>query len=98
VTGTKNLIQALKNRIATVAGTYVYHKEYGSHIPYYIGKKNKPQWINLVKADVKQVCLRDPRISQLKAFKLFAEGDVISISFDAIPISSNSSLKVNLIV
>ena len=98
VSGTKNLVQALNNRISTRRGFYPYHDEYGSNLPLYIGQKNDPKRQDLVRVDIKETALLDPRISELSAFNMILTGDLIFIEFDAIPIDDNTPLKVNLIV
>jgi hypothetical protein len=98
VVGTTNLVQALRNRINTEKRFYIYHIEYGSNLPYYIGRKNDPYWVNLVRQEVKSVCLRDPRISTVNNFSMVVQGDVIAIKLNAIPINEHTALPVTLIV
>ena len=98
VVGTKNLIQAIRDRIVTSKGYYPYYSNYGSDLPYYVGKKNITYWQNLAAAEAKNSCLLDPRISSIKDFRFVADGDIMSIELDAIPINEQSSLKLNMIV
>jgi len=98
ISGTKNLVQALSNRILTEREFYYYHPEYGTNLPYYIGQKNEPRWQDLVKVDIQQACLLDPRIDSLEKFNMEIVGDTIDIEFNAIPINESTGLKVNLII
>lgn len=98
VSGTKNLVQALSNRINTEREFYFYHPEYGTNLPYYIGQKNEARWQDLVKVDIRQACLLDPRIDSLEKFLMQVSGDTIDIEFNAIPINESTGLKVNLII
>ena len=98
VSGVGNLVQALKNRIATEKRFYVYHAEYGTNLPFYIGKKNNPHWADLVKVDIRSACLLDPRIDSISRFLMRIDGDVIGIDMDAVPINEHTSLPINLIV
>jgi hypothetical protein len=98
VSGIENLVQALKNRVGTTLKFYVYHPDYGSNLPFYIGRKNDPFWDDLVRVDIRRVCLTDPRISDIESFFMTIDGDTIFVSLDAIPINENSALPVNLII
>jgi len=98
VYGVKNLVQALKDRILTQKRYYIYHPEYGCDLPYYMGRKNITHWQDLVKVDIKGGVLLDPRISEIKQFKMEIDGDTISMDFDAIPINQNAPLPLNLII
>ena len=98
VYGVKNLVQALKNRIETQKRYYIYHPEYGTDLPYYIGRKNITHWQDLVKVDLKEGVLLDPRISEIKQFLMTIDGDEIKLDFDAIPINQHTSLPIDLIV
>jgi len=96
--GVKNLVQALRNRIVTRKSFYPYHSEYGTNLPIYIGKKGTINWFDLIKVDIKDGVLLDPRIEQVKSFLMEIDGDSVLMSFDAIPINSQSSLPVNIVV
>jgi hypothetical protein len=96
--GVKNLVQALKSRIQTQRRYYVYHPEYGTDLPYYIGRKNITHWQDLVKVDIKTGIQLDPRISEIKQFKMIIDGDRIGMNLDAIPINQHSSLPLNLVI
>lgn len=98
VFGIDNLVQALENRLRTDRGFYVYHTEYGSDLPDYIGKKNIPYWQDVVTMDIKNVCLVDPRIENIKEFLMEVDGDTITIDLDATPINKNTAISLNLIV
>lgn len=98
VFGTKNLIQALRNRILTVKKFYPYSPTYGTNFPIYIGQKGVSRWYDLLRADIQEGVLLDPRIDELKSFKMTIDGDYVGIEFDAIPINERSSLPVNIIV
>jgi hypothetical protein len=98
VYGVKNLVQALRNRIQTQKRYYFYHPEYGTDLPYYIGRKNITHWQDLVKVDIKGGVQLDPRIAEVKQFKMTIDGQRISMNFDAIPINQHSSLPLNMII
>ncbi len=98
VYGVKNLVQALRNRIQTQRRYYSYHPEYGTDLPYYIGRKNITHWQDLVKVDIKGGVQLDPRIAEVKQFKMIIDGQRISMNFDAIPINQHTSLPLNLII
>jgi len=98
VYGVKNLVQALRNRIQTQKRYYFYHPEYGTDLPYYIGRKNITHWQDLVKVDIKGGVQLDPRIAEVKQFKMTIDGQKISMNFDAIPINQHSSLPLNMII
>jgi phage baseplate assembly protein W len=98
VSGVDNLVQAIKNRVGTTLKFYVYHPDYGSNLPFYIGRKNDPFWDDLVRVDIRRVCLTDPRISDIESFFMTIDGDTIFISLDAIPINENSALPLNLVI
>lgn len=98
VYGVKNLVQALTNRIKTSKSYYPYHPEYGTNLPLYIGQKSISIWHNMIKVDIKDGVLLDPRISQIRQFKMVIDGDMVGMEFDAIPINEKSSLPINIII
>jgi len=98
VFGSDNLVQALKNRIKTSKSYYPYHPEYGTNLPLYIGQKNISTWQNIIKVDIKGGVLLDPRIFQIKEFKMEIDGDKAGMEFDAIPISDQPSLPINIVI
>jgi phage baseplate assembly protein W len=98
VFGVTNLEQALEDRLKTGIGYYPYHSDYGSNLPYYIGKPGLPNQYDLIKTNTMGVVSRDPRISSIRSFLLNVDGDAVSVSFDAIPIGSQNSIPISLVV
>lgn len=98
VFGTKNLVQALRNRIYTNIGYYPYYPEYGCGIDHFIGQKMTDYEVSWIKALIIKACVSDPRIKSLKDFLMEASGDSISVNFDAIPIDEQIGIPVNLII
>lgn len=96
--GIHNLVQALGNRIVTNKRFYTYHPEYGTYLYAYIGKKSSKTWQDVIKVDIKDACLLDPRIASIKSFLMEISGDMIGLSFDAIPVNQSSSVPVSLVV
>ena len=97
VFGVKNLGQALLNRIGTTKKFYYYHPEYGTNLPYYIGRKNNPHWQDLVRLDIRSACLLDPRIETIRSFRMAVDGDTILLVVNAIPINQQTPLLINLV-
>jgi len=52
----------------------------------------------VIKVDIKDACLLDPRIASIKSFLMEISGDMIGLSFDAIPVNQSSSVPVSLVV
>jgi len=98
VAGTKNLIQALHNRIITTKRFYPYNSDYGTNLKLYIGKKGNMDWYDLIKVDIQEGVLRDVRIQGLKDFEMDIDGDMVELKFDAIPINEQSRLPINIVV
>jgi len=98
VFGITNLVQALSDRIKTSKGFYPYNIFYGTNLPLYVGKKSIPNWHNLIKVDIKDGVLLDPRISSIADFKMTVDGDIVEMEFDAIPINQQGQIPVSLIV
>jgi hypothetical protein len=98
VFGTKNLVQALQNRIKTTKGYYPYNSEYGTNLPLYIGRKGLPNQYDMIKVDIKNGVLMDPRLSGIKSFLMTVDGDEVQMSFDAIPIGEQNLLPINIVI
>jgi hypothetical protein len=98
VMGIHNLVQAIKNRIYTTKGFYPYHAEYGTNLPFYIGKKGITNNYGLIKFDILGEVLLDPRIKSIEGFQMKIYGDTVGMEFDAIPIGEMPSIPLNVII
>lgn len=98
VAGVRNLVQALRNRIATSKGFYPYHSIYGTNLPIYIGRKGVLNTFNLIKIDIIDSVLNDARISEVKRFLMDIDGQTVAINFDAVVVEDQSILPVNIVV
>jgi hypothetical protein len=98
VFGVDNLVQALEDRLVTQSGYYPYHSTYGSGIPFYIGKPGLPHQYDLIKTEAMNTALLDPRISSISSFLLQITGDVVSVSFNAIPIGQQNFIPLTVVI
>lgn len=87
VSGSKNLVQALRNRIGTETGELIFHLDYGSRIRRLIGAVNGPTATLLAAQYARAAVLSDPRVSKITAATAQADGDKISVEIEAEAVS-----------
>lgn len=83
VSGTKNLVQAIKCRVETERGELIYHPEYGSNIRRMVGVVNGPTAALLAGQYAKSAVQADPRINTVTNATAEVSGDSVSVTIEA---------------
>lgn len=87
ISGTKNLLQAIKNAIATDLGELIFHPDYGCALRTLIGEDaNGPNTL-LARNFARRTVENDPRIDSTETANLEVAGDTIRVDMNAITIS-----------
>lgn len=87
VSGPDNLVQALRNRLATDRGELVFHQTYGASLRRLIGVVNGPTASLLASKYAGSSVEADPRVSRLIYSNATASGDSISVDVKAEAVS-----------
>lgn len=99
VSGTKNLAQALRNRLNTALGTYFPYPNYGNAIWDFVGATTDPYFQALAAGLVRQTLLSDPRVSSVESTSVTIQGATINIDAVVRIIQTSSLLRLdNLVV
>jgi phage baseplate assembly protein W len=98
--GLDNLIQAVNNRLVTELGSLAYDASYGIGINLVIGEKNIDATIQLLKSAVITAIRSEPRIDSITKLTITPNStnpQIIYISLEMVPISSNEVITTNLL-
>lgn len=87
VSGPDNLVQALRNRLATERGELIFHQTYGASLRRLIGVVNGPAASLLAGKYAGSSVEADPRVSRLIYSNATASGDRISVDVKAEAVS-----------
>jgi phage baseplate assembly protein W len=90
VSGTANLVQAIKNRVDTEAGDLIFHPDYGSKVRRLIGAVNGPTASLLAAQYAKSAVQADSRINKVTKATAEVSGDVVSVTIEAEAISGRT--------
>lgn len=90
VSGTANLIQALRNRVNVRKRSLWFHPEYGCWIHSLLGKLNGPSAGGLAAFYVKSAVLEDERVSSVESITAEVSGDTILVNCTVKPIYGES--------
>ena len=92
VNGIENIVQALSLRFLAVAGSSRPFPTYG--MPPVIGSPNAESMKGLVGAHAREQALRDPRIQDVSAIQLLAEGSTISVELTIVPVGDDAPITL----
>lgn len=90
LSGTNNLIQALRHRVTVKKRSLWFHPEYGCWVHKLIGKLNGPSAGGLAAFYVKSSVLEDERVSSVESISAEVSGDSIRVKCTVIPIFGES--------
>lgn len=96
--GIKNLLQALTHRLLTRKGELAYHPSYGSHLERHIGQPLDEARAGLIRQEVRETLLDDPRIVGITWLRIDHLSDHLDIQLEAQVIGANTTVPLNLIL
>lgn len=98
VSAVANLQQALLHRILTRRGELAYHPTYGSNLDEHIGQPLDQARVSLIRLDIIQTMLADPRIRAIPALDVVNEADHLDIRVSAEVIGVDDVVPLNLVI
>lgn len=98
VAGLQNLVGALERRLGTRKGELPYHPTYGSHLEQHIGRPHDAARQILIKNEVVQTCLADPRITSVSRVQVADDQDHVAIRCVCTVIGHNDEVPLNLVI
>lgn len=87
VSGLGNLVQFLKNLIATDQGELIFHPQYGCAVHRVVGQVNGPISALLARDYVRAAIEADPRVQTVSQAVYQVTGDVMHLRFDVVPVT-----------
>lgn len=90
VTGSKNLVQQLENRLKTPKGQAIRHPDYGCMLYRLIGRVNAPTLNVLASQYAQATLLSDYRVSSLRSVSSAVDKDKIKITATAVTIAGGA--------
>lgn len=76
--GYYSMIFNLMDRLMTIKGDNVFHKEYGSNLPTLLSSPNSPDLKRKVQEVINQGCLEDSRVQSVKYVNVEQNGSMLS--------------------
>ena len=98
VQGVPNLQQALTHRLMTRKGELAHHPEYGSNLPLHIGRVLDEARVNLIRLEIMQTLLGDPRIKEIQQLRVEAGMETVSITGTLGVIGQHDAVPLNLVI
>lgn len=96
--GLDNLMQALTHRLLTRKGELDYHPEYGSNWERHIGQPLDAMRVQLIRLDVMETMLADPRIKALARLDMTDQTDHLNIEAEVYVIGLDDVVPLNLVL
>jgi phage baseplate assembly protein W len=96
--GIANLQQALRHRLLTRKGELAYHPNYGSNIEAHIGHPLDETRVSLVRLEVIETLLSDPRLRSVPIVDVVHDGDQLSINAQCEVIGVDDVVPLNLVI
>ena len=98
VQGVPNLQQALLYRLLTRKGELPHHPEYGSNLQLHVGKVLDDTRVNLIRLEVMQTLLADPRVKEVQYLQVQTDADAVNIDGSLGVIGQSDSVPLNLVI
>jgi len=98
VAGIDNLVQALQRRIGTRKGELAYHPEYGANFEQHVGAVNDPVRLRMMRLEVIETLLADPRIRAIENVILNDVMDHVDVAVTATVIGIDDVAHLNLVI
>ena len=96
--GIANLQQALQHRLVTRKGELAYRPQYGTNLDSHIGHPLDQARVNLVRLEVVETLLSDPRIRAVPSLTVQHESDALHIAAQCEVIGVDDIVPLNLVV
>ncbi|MDO8357325.1 MAG: DUF2634 domain-containing protein [Nitrospirota bacterium] len=98
VQGVPNLQQAVQHRLMTRKGELPHHPEYGSNLPLHIGHVLDQSRVNVIRMEILQTLLADPRIKEIKRLDVSTDADAVHIVGSLGVIGQHDAVTLNLVI
>jgi phage baseplate assembly protein W len=82
--GYYNIIFSVFNRINTVTGELPIHPTYGSRIPAIVSTPAKQEFIELLRQELSEALLQDPRVSEVLTTNIIVDGSKVSAKSEVV--------------
>lgn len=96
VTGMDNLKQSLYLRIMTRKGTLLLHPNYGSLVPYYLGKKVSEDSLSDIVIELERAITTDTRVHEVKNIDAKIDSNGIFVALSITPIDKQEAFNLFL--
>jgi hypothetical protein len=99
VSGTANLVQALRLRLNTPSHTVDRYPSYGNPLSDFLGQTTEPYFVGLAEGLVRQTLLQDPRVNAVRSVTVKISGATITVDAMVEMLQSSELLRLeNLVV
>lgn len=99
VNGTKNLAQAVCNRLNSNLQTYeIFYARYGGNLLEWLGEQNNTNIQEYLKIEIESILGQEPRITSVEATVTKETSTTVLVDLKVLPITSDEIITLNLII
>lgn len=99
VNGTKNLAQAVCNRLNSNLQTYeIFYARYGGNLLEWLGEINNTNIQEYLKIEIESILGQEPRITSVEATVTKETSNTLLVDLKVLPVASDEIITLNLII
>lgn len=99
VNGTKNLAQAVCNRLNSNLQTYeIFYARYGGNLLEWLGEINNMNIQEYLKIEIESILGQEPRITSVEATVTKETSNTLLVDLKVLPVASDEIITLNLII
>ena len=99
VNGTKNLAQAICNRLNSNLQTYeIFYARYGGNLLEWLGEINNTNIQEYLKIEIESILGQEPRITSVEATVTKETSNTLLVDLKVLPVASDEIITLNLII